>query len=84
MLFNAEKYEVLRSLDECSILARKLHTQQVQRLFNNQLQPAVDFTKQQSGKTTDLVTLSEKTGKLQKSGSNLFLYILTAIIKMTV
>ena len=65
--FNGEKYEVLRLLDASSLLARNLHTQQVQRLFNNQVEPATDAIGERQGqRTTDLAKLAEKEWEIAK------------------
>ena len=64
---NAEKYEVLRLMDASSLLARNLRTQEVQRLFNDQVEPVSDaIEKQQIQRTRDLVMLSEKQWEVAK------------------
>jgi hypothetical protein len=42
VLFNAEKYEVLRSLSKSSVLARNLHTQVTQKLYNDKIEEVIN------------------------------------------
>ncbi|MEI6949644.1 helix-turn-helix domain-containing protein [Paraflavisolibacter sp. H34] len=67
VLFNSERYEVLRLLDASSALARKPHTQEVQRLYIDKLEPIVEGdTKVPQEKIVDLGEVSEKNWEVAK------------------
>jgi putative transposase len=65
--FNSEKFEVLRSFDASSVLARKLHSQEVQRLFIDELSHTTDDGGEVlPEKLTELTQLSEKEWEIAK------------------
>ena len=66
ILFNTEKYKVLRMLDAVSVLTRNLQTQEVQKLLNEKIEAVIDCDNLPSEKITDLVKLSEKDWEIAK------------------
>lgn len=61
VLFNSERFEVLRVLDASSVLARTFHSQEVQKLFVGQLEVVLDSDAETSQeKAVNLVKIAEK------------------------
>lgn len=67
VLFNTEKYEVLRTLSKSSVLARNLYTRETQKLYNDKIEAVINCDNQVSSeREMDLVKLSERDWEIAK------------------